>query len=927
MKTHNHISTLFLLGLCVALPQSQAATLDDFIGVRWGTSIEEARKIVLSDRQRVLEKQENGITGSLSLRKGSYLGRPAAWWFLCFVNDKFCHGFVDFQLNRDQRPLYQLRQLRKTLIAKYGEPFVDVDSHPNSDPSWEECFALKPVFQCDWRFTTSGENPETTSVRFFMHGPTMESAHMRLVYGHAALSEKRDKIEHDRKSGIVPAASPEDALARDAAVREAFEKFHAAIKAGKGTLALEMRSKESLGQMTEEQKASWRRLPPGRDYAPAVVSVSLKTKTAGVYYTLKDSRGALNYYFDLFLMEDDQWKLHFTRVQDRPPDDLARAFWLPPDTAPFIEGGEDWSKIEAVPTGDPSWSVQATSDPVFLYIRFTHTTDLPLPGSRETTNDPRELNLIYTPGVSVGLLSIREGIRLSVGEVIGTRTAKKKNQFFVSYSLSFRRKGDESHSANVDNSGGVLKILGRCIDIRIPREVLTDIPINPLRIWVTPKAPATPLEYTVKDWLHGVSAPRRPARVAVAPFATPAPPAPDPALDAAKQAMRDLVTRVIGGDEKAFDELRDIARKFYRGTDYESDRKRFSSNFAILREAYDLLGEQAGKGNARAFEALKRSLGTKWLSGLAPDALGIAAALGHAEALQILLHYDQYGILKSSAVFALRASAEKKNAQAVEFYLAILTNPDRFFWHAAAEALVSSRDNPKVKAALEKYEEANKKPVEPPRPAPAVAGPAAVAPAVKVAQPSSDPALDAAKRTMRDLATRIAGGDEKAFDELRDTTAKLYRNINYQTDRRRLTSNFAIMHAAYDILGEQAGKGNVKAFEALKRSLTLEHLRSFAPEALGIAAALGHAEALQILLHHDQHKILKSSAVFALQAPAEKNNAQAIAFLIAVLDNPADRPLWYGASQGLVAVRDNPKVKAALEKYKKANQKPAEPPR
>jgi len=307
---------------------------------------------------------------------------------------------------------------------------------------------------------------------------------------------------------------------------------------------------------------------------------------------------------------------------------------------------------------------------------------------------------------------------------------------------------------------------------------------------------------------------------------------------------------------------------------------------------------------------------------LAPDALGIAAAVGHAEALQILLHYDQYGILKSSAVFALQASAEKKNPQAVEFYLAILGNPDRSFWHAAAQALVASRDNPKIKAALEKFEEANKRPPEPPRPAPV-----AVAPAVKAAQPSSDPTFDTAKQTMRDLATRIAKGDEKAFDQLCDTAGKLYRNINYQTDRQRLTSNFAIMHAAYDLLGEQAGKGNAKAFEALKRSLTVEHLRSFAPDALGIAAALGHAEALQILLHHDQHKILKSSAVFALRASAEKKNAQAIAFLIAVLDNPADRPLWYGASQGLVAVRNDPKVKAALEKYEKAHQKPAKPPR
>ncbi|MFA5192764.1 MAG: hypothetical protein WC740_18805 [Verrucomicrobiia bacterium] len=704
MRTRNSVSALLSLCLCGASLQSQAATLDDFIGIRWGTSIEEARKIALADRQRVLEKQENGVVSTLSLRRGSYLGKPAAWWHLCFINNKFCHGFVDFQLYRNQRPLHQLREVRKMLAAQFGEPMLDLDSHPNSDPSWEECFAVKPVFKCDWKPTTSGPNPETTTVRVFMHGSNMEEACIRVVYGNDALSEKREKIERALKSGAVIPASLENAQAKEAAVKEAFKKLHDAIKAGNGKLALEMRSKESLDQMTDEQKAHWHRLPHGRDYAPAVVSVSLRTITAGVYYTLKDSRGALNYYFDLFLMEDGQWKLHFTRVRDCPPDDLARAFWLPPDTAPFIEGGEDWSKIDAVPTGDPNWSVQATSDSVFLYIRFTHATDLPIPGSPETTNDPRELNLVYTPGVSIGSPNIREGIRFSVGEVIGTRTVKTKNQFFVSYSLSFRRRGDESHSENVNNSGGLLRILGRWIDIRIPREVLTNIPLKPLRLWVTPKAPATTLEYTVKELPRILPPRRRPAVATVNLPTTPAPPAPDP-LEPAKQAMRDLAARIIGGDPKAFDELHEAAKKLYQGIDYAKEKERLIANLTLMHAAYDLLGEQTGKGNAKAFEALKRSLDVRPLNGFVPDALGIAASLGHAEALQMLLHHDQYKILRTSAVFALRTPAKKNNAQAIAFLLGILDNPsDRGLWNAAVQGLVAAKDEPKVKTALEKYE-------------------------------------------------------------------------------------------------------------------------------------------------------------------------------------------------------------------------------
>ncbi|MCX6899294.1 MAG: hypothetical protein NT105_11375 [Verrucomicrobia bacterium] len=715
MKTHYHISVLLSLCLCGASLQSRSATVDDFIGIRWGTSMEAAKKIALSNRQLRFEKQEGGVLGTISLRGGGYLGKPAAWWLLRFVNDKLSNGFVDFQLNRDQRPLHQLRQVRQMLIAKYGEPFINMDSHPHSDPSWEECLKVRPFFKCDWKLTTSGPNPEATTVRLFLHAPTMESACMRLVLGKDALCAERDKIEHDMKSGVVPATSPEDVQAREAAVKEVFEKFHSAIKAGKGKVALEMRSKESLGQMTEEQKASWRRRPPSRNYAPDVSSVSLRSKTAGVYYALKDSRGALAYCFDLFLMEDGQWKLHLTRVQDRPPSDLARAFWLPPDTAPFIEGGEDWSGIEAVATGDPAWSVQTTSDSVFLYVRFIHATDLLFPDST-LTDDPSPSDMIYSPGVSIGALNIQEGIRLSVGEVIGTRTATQKKQSFVSYILTLRRKGDESHSESVNNSGGVLKILGRCIDIRVPREVLASVPINPLRIWVTPKAPAATLEYPVKDWRRRGPPPRRAAPVTVAPPIKRTPPAPDPLLDTAKQTMRTLATRIVEGDPKAFDELLDTAKKLYRDIDYVKERDRLISNLALMHAAYDILGEQAGKGNTKAFEALKQSLGTKPLSSFAPDALGIAAALGHAEALQMLLHHDQHGILKSSAVFALQAPAEKNNTRAIAFLLAVLDNPaERALWYGASQGLVAARDNPKVKAALEKYEQSRQKPAEPPR--------------------------------------------------------------------------------------------------------------------------------------------------------------------------------------------------------------------
>lgn len=156
-----------------------------------------------------------------------------------------------------------------------------------------------------------------------------------------------------------------------------------------------------------------------------------------------------------------------------------------------------------------------------------------------------------------------------------------------------------------------------------------------------------------------------------------------------------------------------------------------------------------------------------------------------------------------------------------------------------------------------------------------------------------------ASEMMRELARRISNGDATAFEELQRITKELYRNINYEKDKERVMSNLARMHEAFDFLGEEAGKGNQPAFEALKRALRAPDLASFAPDALGIASAAGKSEALEILLKPDDWGILLSSAVFALQRPAKQKNERAIRFLKDVLKNPENRALWHAANEGL----------------------------
>jgi hypothetical protein len=175
---------------------------------------------------------------------------------------------------------------------------------------------------------------------------------------------------------------------------------------------------------------------------------------------------------------------------------------------------------------------------------------------------------------------------------------------------------------------------------------------------------------------------------------------------------------------------------------------------------------------------------------------------------------------------------------------------------------------------------------------------------------------------MRAIAQRIADGDETAFDELTKVANDIYGDIkDYQKERARVMLNLFRMKAAFDLLGEEAGKGNDNAFEALKKSLGVGRLSSFAPDALGIAAAAGNKDALDILLQYKQWNILDSTAIFALCVPAKANVEPAVDFFATWLSGlqPYERGggMVMDATNALASAiaKGNKKAQAALEKF------------
>jgi hypothetical protein len=180
------------------------------------------------------------------------------------------------------------------------------------------------------------------------------------------------------------------------------------------------------------------------------------------------------------------------------------------------------------------------------------------------------------------------------------------------------------------------------------------------------------------------------------------------------------------------------------------------------------------------------------------------------------------------------------------------------------------------------------------------------APAVVLAQSSGG--------EISQLASAAAAGDLGALAKLAEwaATARIRRQTN-QTDQVSQIS--AELRAAFLTIGEEAGRGNETALQALFKASRMKELSGIAVAALGQAAGLGNQQALEPLLAPESYNILRSTAVSALRPAAEAGNPQAIQALANVAFDSKAQPLWYLTAQGLAgaAKAGSPVAIQALE--------------
>jgi len=173
---------------------------------------------------------------------------------------------------------------------------------------------------------------------------------------------------------------------------------------------------------------------------------------------------------------------------------------------------------------------------------------------------------------------------------------------------------------------------------------------------------------------------------------------------------RELGMGILSGDPAAFEKLVELAKaqhqSFKTNTVGLNDTQRgelSARTFATLRSAFEVLGEAAVQNHPMALDAVARAILIPELKGLAVQTAGKLAGAGSEGALELLLNPQNYGILLSSSVSALRPAAEVGNQRAIDALSAVTKDDrNRALWVMAADGLAkaAASGNPVATDAL-----------------------------------------------------------------------------------------------------------------------------------------------------------------------------------------------------------------------------------
>ena len=111
---------LILLLACHALALA-AERPPGFLGIQWGASPEEAKRIL--QKRPGITFPENADDYHIELTGGTFAGQPVAKWVIEFPDRKFASASVTLKSEGNAGTMY--KEFRNQLVSKYGSATVD----------------------------------------------------------------------------------------------------------------------------------------------------------------------------------------------------------------------------------------------------------------------------------------------------------------------------------------------------------------------------------------------------------------------------------------------------------------------------------------------------------------------------------------------------------------------------------------------------------------------------------------------------------------------------------------------------------------------------------------------------------------------------------------------------------------------------------
>jgi hypothetical protein len=152
-----------MLMLVVVLYRPSTAVSDEykprleFCGIKWRSHLEEARKAMLA-RPDVTEETGHFAPEHIVFTGGTFAGKPVRRYILYFLDDQFCYGTVELEINQN-RPIEDYREIRALFSEKYGKPPNDFElfSYPYKENDGDNTQAIrteKARFTALWAAST-----------------------------------------------------------------------------------------------------------------------------------------------------------------------------------------------------------------------------------------------------------------------------------------------------------------------------------------------------------------------------------------------------------------------------------------------------------------------------------------------------------------------------------------------------------------------------------------------------------------------------------------------------------------------------------------------------------------------------------------------------------------------------------------------------